>query len=95
MEIAQDGQRIMNIAALARDIAQEFMNGVEGIYNLLDNDLGGPGDTSKKWYGPRAQKFKMDAERKKDIYNQMRQALDNLANTIEKQAISWANHESV
>ena len=92
--IRQNGPALAKVAARLQDIAREFQQNYETMYSLLDKNLGNSTEDSKIWYGPRAEGCKNLAMKEKDKFEQMKNDLNNLAQTIEAQAQAWGLQQS-
>ena len=92
--IRQNGPALSRVSQRLGDIAREFEQNYQAMYDLIRRSLGNPDEETKIWYGPRAAGCRNLAERQYDKFEQMKSDLKNLAETIEAQAITWGQQQN-
>ena len=92
--ISQNGPALAGAANdLARD-ASEFQKLYSQMYEDLDRCLGTPAETTKIWYGPRAQGCKQLANSKRQTFEEMRTAIMELSDRLSDQVSAWAKMQN-
>jgi len=92
--IRQNGPQLVNISEELNTKKEELLRLREELYAELEKCMGGPEESNKIWYGPRAQGCKGEAKKKETDFTAMETALADLATKVNGDATSWGVHEN-
>lgn len=92
--IAQNGPKLKAIADEITSIKNEVTSLYNQLYDDIDQNLGTADETTKNWYGPRAEGCKKAAAKLKPQFQQMSTNLQQLSETVDGQATAWANQQN-
>lgn len=92
--IRQDGPELVKISEDIELDADSLAKDCQELFDDITAHLGGPDDSGKIWYGPRAQGCAREAEKTKPTFEAMEKALRELASKVNGDANSWGVHEN-